>query len=45
VANVRESIGAANRDTILNDGGIEAAHRLVDVGGGHEITGNGWHQI
>jgi hypothetical protein len=45
VANVRESLGAANRDTILNDGGIEAAHRLVDVGGGHEITGNGWHQF
>ena len=44
-ADARESIGAANRDTILRDGGIEAAHRVVDVEGRHEITGNGLREF
>src|SRR5713101_3028369 len=44
-ADARESIGAANRDTILRDGGIEAAHRVVDVDGRHEITGNGLREF
>ena len=44
-ADACESIGVANRGTILRDGGIEAAHRVVDVGGRHEITGNGLREF
>jgi hypothetical protein len=36
---------ALARDTILRDGGIEAAHRVVDVGGRHKITGNGLREF
>ena len=40
-----EGVGVADGNTILRDGGIEAAHGVVDVSGGHEIAGNGLHEI
>jgi len=35
-ANASEGVGVADGNTILRDGGIEAAHGVVDVSGGHE---------
>ena len=37
-ADACESIGITNGNAILGDGGVKAAHGVVDVGSGHEIT-------
>lgn len=41
LADVREGGSRAGGDTVLRDGGVEAAEGVVDVGGGEEIAGEG----
>ena len=39
--NASEGVGIADGNAVLGYGGVEAAHREIDVGGGHEIAGDG----